>query len=291
MMKWILTIIVLVKVIMVEAGVISTQVFEDFCKFKVYSNSGVFNPDEVEAGDTIYVRVSALDNFFKNYFPLILKPFVLITGRGLGTVDKKYIPYLEGEKLIHWFGINITIKHPKLTIIPLGVPWNAKNQMLVEYEDLYSNCSVEKFFMDKPIFIYVNWKKTDPSREVLLNYYETIEGCEIVKSTYVQKFMLNVEASKYVISPRGYNIDCFRTWEALYAGSIPVVQSYGIDAVYDDLPIIIVPDLAKVTPEILEIELEKLKSRTFNLEKLGCEYWFNLIRSYCTGQNVILSAS
>ena len=45
---------------------------------------------------------------------------------------------------------------------------------------------------------------------------------------------------KFILSPPGAGIDCHRTWEALYCGTIPIVISSSINELYEDLPVLTV---------------------------------------------------
>ena len=76
-------------------------------------------------------------------------------------------------------------------------------------------------------------------------------------------------------------LDCHRTWEALYTGTIPIVISSSINELYEDLPVLIVPDWDSITKEFLEQKYEeiqnKLKNNEYNMDKLYFEYWKNMI--------------
>ena len=262
-----------------NAAVITTTVFEKFCKFSLMDQRQVFDPAEVRKGDAIYVRPKLLPYFFEQLLPHISGPVVLVTGKSVATIDENYLPFLENEKIAHWFGINITIKHPKATLIPLGVSWYADRQVLRSLEKSFATLSLSQFFENKEILMYVNWSPSHVSRRALLLYFSSLEGCTVEKRIPMQKYVETLSCSQFVISPRGLNIDCFRTWESLYAGSIPVVQSYGIDDIYKDLPVIVVTDLATVTKETLDNELQRLKKNAFDLNKLNSEYWLSQIRN------------
>eukprot|EP00543_Licmophora_paradoxa_P004713 CAMPEP_0202451842 /NCGR_PEP_ID=MMETSP1360-20130828/10182_1 /ASSEMBLY_ACC=CAM_ASM_000848 /TAXON_ID=515479 /ORGANISM="Licmophora paradoxa, Strain CCMP2313" /LENGTH=186 /DNA_ID=CAMNT_0049070505 /DNA_START=358 /DNA_END=918 /DNA_ORIENTATION=+ len=47
---------------------------------------------------------------------------------------------------------------------------------------------------------------------------------------------------RYGVSPFGYGLDCYRTWEMLWMGMIPIVRSSSLDSLYRRLPVIIVQD-------------------------------------------------
>ncbi len=215
--------------------------------------------------------------FFEAIFPQIQHPFVLVTSNGHGAIDEKYRPYIEHEKIGKWFARNATIEHPKICCIPLGVPWysTATHALVNTY---FSSLKRDNYFAEKFIYCYLNIRCTHPARAKALELFKTKPFCMISKFCPFERYIAHVESSRFVISPRGFNIDCFRTWEALYAGSIPVIESRGIDRVYDGLPVIIVDDYEQVTQEFLDAEFAKLQTKTFDLQKLHAEYWFNLIR-------------
>ena len=81
---------------------------------------------------------------------------------------------------------------------------------------------------------------------------------------------------KFVISPPGNGIDCFRTYEALYFNCIPIVIKNYIYDCWKELPIIQVNDYSEVTYDLLYSYLNK----EYNMEKLYFTYWKNLINSW-----------
>ena len=93
---------------------------------------------------------------------------------------------------------------------------------------------------------------------------------------------LYLEHSKYQFwfSPEGNGIDCHRTWESLYMGSIPIVlNSTLVHAIYHDMPVLIVEDFSQVTELFLLQQLHtKFNSlNKFNRHKLVRAYWYKLI--------------
>ena len=75
-------------------------------------------------GSIIYVRIWAIDDFFRLAYPHLIHRFVLITGEG-DLSSPTHLNYLQGanSKIIHWFGQNgqyDASKFPKFTHIPIG---------------------------------------------------------------------------------------------------------------------------------------------------------------------------
>ena len=75
-------------------------------------------------GSIIYVRIWDIDKFFKEIYPHLINPFVLITGEG-DLSSPTHLEHLHHpqSKIIHWFGQNGEIdvsSSSKFTHIPIG---------------------------------------------------------------------------------------------------------------------------------------------------------------------------
>jgi hypothetical protein len=103
-----------------------------------------------------------------------------------------------------------------------------------------------------------------------------------------EEYLTDVKRSKFVLSPAGLGIDCYRTWETMlmwqnnpYGGCYPIIKRSPIIRIYDKLPVVIVDRWEDVTQEFLEkkyIELEeKRKKGLFDYDRLYADYWINPI--------------
>jgi hypothetical protein len=242
-----------------------------------------FDPDTVRQGDTIFVAMPYLRFFLNEVMPQIQAQFIMITSNGSGTIDERYVHFLEATQLAAWFGRNITLIHPKIHLIPLGICWyNLPDARSYRkgIERMFSQLNVDSYFKPKKIHTYLNMStRTHASRTPIQDYFRTQPYCLIRGGLKMNEYLSDLSQARFVLSPRGVNIDCFRTWEALYAGAIVVVESWGIDSLYEDLPVIIVEDLTQVTREFLDREFEKMKLRKYDLSKLHAEYWARQIFS------------
>ena len=244
-----------------------------------------FDPLKVKPGDIVFVASPSVQMFLKKVLPKIQSNFVMITSNSCGTVTDRYLSYLEDPHLVAWFGMNITFSHPKIHPIPLGIPesrYPNYPEIVKRVEILKAieqDLSLDLFFKPKPIHTYLNINTcSNCKRSVVRDYFAAQSYCKVEAIKPFHEYMEEVKNSRFVLSPRGANIDCYRTWETLYAGSIPVVESLGIDRVYEDLPVVIVEDLTAVTQEQLDEAFEALKDRAFKLEKLHADYWFNELK-------------
>ena len=109
-------------------------------------------------------------------------------------------------------------------------------------------------------------------------------GFEESESKEWCEYLRDMSRHKFVVSPPGNGLDCHRTWEALYLGSIPIVQNNSLKKHFEDLPIVFVDDWNIITPEFLENEYNNkfensdIYSCYRNYEKLTIGYWKNKIQ-------------
>lgn len=237
-----------------------------------------FNPKEVQPGDWVFMRDAV--EWFSKMHPLIEHPYILVTmGEWRDAMDDDFLKYLDDEKVIAWFCIHGCIKtHPKFHLLPLGI---------FQKREFYDNKSeingLFKQLRDAPKkrLLYSNHgdmfgKKTD--RKELDAYMVDKPWCH--KGTMGMEFidyMKELGEFKFTLSPRGYGIDCYRTYEALLVGTIPIVKTSQLDPLFEGLPVLIVNNWEELTEEFLIQKYEEITSKSYNLEKLYLEYWLQRI--------------
>lgn len=77
-----------------------------------------------------------------------------------------------------------------------------------------------------------------------------------------------ITAHKFVLSPEGNGIDCYRTWEALYLGAIPIVMVSTVTTPFTNLPILFTNDYRELTEEYLEQRWREMSSRSFEIDRM-----------------------
>ena len=82
-----------------------------------------------------------------------------------------------------------------------------------------------------------------------------------------------LQRSRFVLSARGTGYDCYRTWEALLCGAIPIVRSSPIDAVYAGLPIWPVRDWDEITTDSLQRKYAEFHAQAWDLSVLRLDTW------------------
>ena len=100
---------------------ISGDTFRSIADFTIDDEHIRFSADQVKDGDIIFVKTDFVDNFFSTIHHNSTARYVLITHNSDLSITTKYVPFLNDEKLIAWFGQNGEIIHPKFHAIPIGI--------------------------------------------------------------------------------------------------------------------------------------------------------------------------
>ena len=133
---------------------------------------------------------------------------------------------------------------------------------------LYCNVGIEHTKHNRPHNIKIlksmdikeNWQSWPNFNEVYgINYFE------------------GMYKHKFVFSPEGNAPDSHRTWEALYAGSIPIVIKNCNMQHFKDLPILMIDDWSDLSKDFLKKKYIEIMSKEWNLEKLKLSYWLKII--------------
>jgi hypothetical protein len=275
---------------------------------------------EVAPGDIVHVKAELLGEFVAHVMPAIRAPFVLVTGDSDFSPVARHRDLLEDRRIAHWFAQNCDIpdRHPRLTRIPIGTdnPRYTKMEkrigLLVEMalgkspadpslslNDIGNQKRMQEIarenpapVQDKPLralcTFHMNQKLVPdfsgiPDRRDAYDILTPNPACHFVPRRLLQEECWRAHAGfAFEISPRGNGIDCFRTWEALFLNTIPIVRTTTLDPLYqdEDLPVVIVESWREVTEANLARWRDALQDRfTAGLtRKLGNDYWVEKIR-------------
>ena len=119
---------------------------------------------------------------------------------------------------------------------------------------------------------------TNEERDKILHYYSNQPWATVGNGKQID-YLKEMYNHKFVISPESNCADSHRTWEAMYLGTIPIVQKTPGMSWFDDLPILQVDDMCSLTQEFLEEKYEEMMSKEYNLDKLKLSYWLDIIQS------------
>jgi hypothetical protein len=242
-----------------------------------YSN---FDPAKVKRGDIVFV-----DNpraFLHRVHPHIEHPYILVShNHSQFKFIDEFVPYLDSAKIIAWFGVHpeSTEPHPKFFPIPVGV--TLFRDILHTHQKETNELLIKLRNKPKHGLLYMNFAEVrfPGERKSVKEMFENKSFCFYRKRRIPIRSFLNEMASyKFTLSPRGVGIDCFRTWEALLVGTIPIVKSSQLNRLYKDLPVVVINEWAEVTQEFLEKKYREITSKKYNIQKLYVEYWRNKIK-------------
>lgn len=257
--------------------------FRAYADYILDEDSMTLNPEQMKDYDVVFVKTEYCELFFSVYHPRITKKYILITHNSDQDVPGPYYSYLSDPLLIVWFGQNLCLpQSAKLRVLPIGLT-NQYNAL--GHPEWMSQVIKKRKIKEKQkkylAYFNVTLQTCLNERKRAFDYFHSKSFCKTMKSSVCySKFLNDLLCAKYTISPRGNGLDCHRTWEALYAGSIPIVKSSNIDPLFEHLPALIVNDWDEVTEGFLNDNYEKIKNKLYKEEKLFMDYWIEQIESY-----------
>lgn len=204
--------------------------------------------------------------------------FVLITHLSDYNIEPVYLER-KPECIKHWFAQNLAFPTDQITPIPIGVFTHARNghysnPMLIQAFDQKSDPKYQAFFLT-----CINTNLGE--RERAWEYSRRLSNSLVYQNERfpIEQFIQFIAQSEFVISPPGYGIDCFRTWEALYVGRIPVVRRSSTTEYFASMfPISIVDIWEDLTDDFLNQERQRINiSDNSYREKLDASFWTNMI--------------
>ncbi len=276
---------------------------------KIVSDTGNFPTSaykNIKDNDSVYVVSSVLNKFVEIILPNIEEKkikIVLVTGASITSVpnelSKKHgIDYIEkicnNSCIKHWFTQNYELResHSKITAIPLGIDyhtvqtgkclwdWGPQKTALEQEEELTEIAKKQDFESRKnKTFDFFHFKKFKRHNNDRSYASAAIKG-KPFNVTLPKRISRNetwnmVTDYKFIISPHGNGLDCHRTYEAMFLGSIPIVRTSPLDVIYKDMPIIILKNWHEININDL---VEKSKEMiTKSRERLYLKYWIDLI--------------
>lgn len=268
-------------------------------------------------------NVAAADKYVKNFVNTFPPPSKHGQRSAFKCGDTHYkasdlMSILDSDNLIGLFTIQQTpVAHKKLHSVPIGVATNLFEPDAAEAEDKFSlgkqkpalqrlleaGRKVKAASVDAVAQGSIYAANSDlPPRCIqqhqlrlaghadFVNHYEcsdSVKGMD--KSDYLISIAVTAHQNGFVFSPPGLGTDCFRIWESLAMGGIPVVMSSTIDKQFNNLPVIIVDDYGLATPSELAHARRNLEGKDFDMRPITGEYWVEQIEKLARGEEVELN--
>jgi hypothetical protein len=212
----------------------------------------VLNYDVVRVDDDVdndwwFCNPEFLEYFFRHLAPD--EEYVLVTHNSNvdRAIDRAFAKRLEDPRLVAWLAINVELRHPRLHAIPLGVG----NPLKCDHRALRR---VQEEQRPKTELFEVSFDVRTNERE---RRY-CIEQTGLTPMPKLDRgYFERLASSYFCLSPAGNGVDCYRTWQALYLRTIPVVTRTVLTEQHPDLPMVVLDDWADFrsiafTPELYE---------------------------------------
>jgi hypothetical protein len=193
---------------------------------------------------------------------------VLVTAESDASVGPDGAP---PPQVASWFAVNANCRG--VEALPLGLG-NSYCRVTTKADVLAAFAGAPKSG-----FLYANFRvETNPASRIPL--WERLRCADWRDAVTFPQGELSTEeyaralaSHRFVLCPAGNGTDTHRMWEALYAGTIPVVEIHPALESFRDLPILFVEKLADIVPGQLEAAYGEMVNRRWNCEKLFLPWW------------------
>ncbi|CAB9505482.1 expressed unknown protein [Seminavis robusta] len=178
--------------------------------------------------------------------------------------------------------------HPKVHSLPLGIQKVSKAQFLLEQ---LAQQQRQQPPPQRTQLLMVNSKARSMRKAAIDAVLRNFKGTGL-KNTFgkddaaVSNYYAEMQRSKFIFSPGGLGFDCYRHWEALYLGTVPVLEHLnrtdGWFRTFRDLPVAWIDSYDNLTPAFLEREYRRIirRARDYKYEKLTKQWWARFIQSH-----------
>ena len=191
-----------------------------------------FQINESQRNNWLFLKTDFVHEFFQMKFKLPDK-LVVFTHNSDLVMDESYLKYLNDPRIVRWLAQNQAIEHPKLSSLPIGIANSEyahgdvnelnhvretagrKDTLFYSYYTIGNNPSKRQYCLEQTGI---------PLEPLTSTAWLGFAGRNPLPATFPQ-YLQKLSRAYFCISPEGNGLDCHRTWEALYLGTIPVVTS------------------------------------------------------------------
>lgn len=178
------------------------------------------------------------------------------------------------------FGHNLMDGETGVTPIPLGLQnathhkYGVTHDFLLKYDEIRNPPLIER---TRDMYVYGNFSvKSNPQQRAPLQAMLAKSRFGFVDAQLsVRENRSRMLRAKFVPSPAGLGPDCYRTWEAIYLGAIPVIAEGTIaGSISSDLPIWVVNDWGElVSASDAELDQKFAEFSMRSRDKALFPYW------------------
>jgi hypothetical protein len=148
---------------------------------------------------------------------------------------------------VNWIGSQALVRSLPIGIATIDRLTSASKRDYANYQKMLSHSATREG--NREISIYVNFDITTniSIRKAALLSALNLESAFLPTSPVgLLENLSNLSRSQFVLSPPGAGPDCFRTWEAIYLGAIPIVLKSHWPFGHLDLPVIAIDSYSDI---------------------------------------------
>lgn len=265
--------------------------------------------ENIKENNLVYVISTCVPLFVENVLPKVTCKFVLVTGDStkgvpneisMGCEEYWKNKIVNNDHIIHWFTQNydLNYNHEKITPIPIGLDyhtlkenetfsWGSQMSSKEQETELLNIRKTMSNFLNveerngKPCI--TNASVDNEHRKKFLMSLQKNNLASIVdyRRQPRKQYWKNHKSSLFALSPQGNGFDCHRTWEALVLNNIVILDTPTLMNIYNDLPVILIDDWNKLSIDYLNKQIETIKGKQFNMNKILLKYWVDLMKKKC----------
>jgi hypothetical protein len=211
---------------------------------------------------------------------------VVVAAGSDGAFSRGLLPHRQlPANVAALFTINAEVDDPRVIGVPLGVRieraelvHRALTQRTnVRKSLLYANFSCGPLYPrrnGRPHIRHLLANRLRGTDWLHLNMAKSARPSDATRLAYYA----NMARHEFALSPEGFGADCYRHWECLYFGTIPIIQAGPVMSRFSDLPILFTKDYTEVDPLYLQAQRERFAARHFELEKLTVSFYKTLFQ-------------
>jgi hypothetical protein len=252
----------------------------------------------------IFVDSINLGHYFEYLHPKISVDYILITGDSDISCPSNVIHthfhlldqiFVGTTRILHWFAMNCDVgenenwkKSKIFTCIPLGINQWKDQRLYMQLASGRDDSVRNTHLKTNAYWILTSFNFGSNVIERFFPWYLTCYGRlqDISKCFYEFNsskqwtYYFHLAQSRFVLSPPGVGSDCYRTWEALYLGSIPIVKTTSINSIFEQLPVLSVNSFGDITLKFLQDVYYNMTRRTYDYKRLYKGYWQRQINAF-----------
>lgn len=176
----------------------------------------------------------------------------------------------------HWFTTNLNTKEfgDRATLIPFGVndERRGESEGWMQIKDFQHE--------QKTGLLYLNFQNHSVERVRLKQHYQSSYATVAPAANLpVRDFLQSIARHKFTLCPSGMGLDCYRVYESIYLGSIPILKRCDFAEMLQayNLPILVVDNLFDISPQFLEIVWDQFQEREWDYRAVTKSYWKKVI--------------